>query len=130
MTFAGTYLDANFDEFLISPDIFNVSNDVSGQTPAGVPPLSLAGSATWNHTFENGWSGFLRGDASYESNTPILDIFGSIDPSAGTVAAAGGTVPITSATGLPILSVINFWSMRVLDWTLIMALPCKGSFVT
>ncbi len=99
LTFAGTYLDANFDEFLGSPDFFGAPNDISGQQPAGIPPLSLAGSATWNHTFQNGWSGFLRGDVSYESNTPILDIFESIDTGAGTVAAAGGTASITSLTG-------------------------------
>jgi len=99
LTFAGTYLDANFDDFQGSPDFFGAPNDVTGQTPAGVPPLSLAGSATWNHTFQNGWSGFLRGDVAYESNTPILDIFGSIDEGAGTVSAAGGTVPISSLTG-------------------------------
>ena len=99
LTFAGTYLDANFDDFVGSADIFNAPNDVTGQQPAGIPPLSLAGSATWNHTFQNGWAGFLRADASYESNTPILDIFESIDTGAGTVAAAGGTVPISSLTG-------------------------------
>ena len=71
---------------------------MSGQQPAGVPPLSLAGSATWNHTFQNGWAGFLRGDIAYESNTPILDVFESIDTGAGTVAAAGGTVPLGSLT--------------------------------
>jgi len=99
LTFAGTYLDTNFDDFVGSGDIFNAPNDVTGQQPAGIPPLSLAGSATWNHVFQNGWSGFIRGDASYESNTPILDIFESIDAGAGTVAAAGGTVPISSLTG-------------------------------
>ena len=99
MTFAGTYLDTNFDEFIGSPDLFGAPNDVSGNEPAGIPPLSLAGSATWNHTFQNGWAGFLRGDISYESNTPILDVFESIDSSAGTVSAAGGTVPINSLTG-------------------------------
>jgi len=99
LTFAGTYLDANFDDFVGSVDLFGAPNDVTGQEPAGVPPLSLAGSATWNHTFQNGWSGFLRGDVAYESNTPILDVFGSIDEGAGTVAAAGGTVPVSSITG-------------------------------
>ena len=99
LTFAGTYLDANFDDFVGSPDLFGAPNDVSGNEPAGIPPLSLAGSATWNHTFQNGWAGFLRGDISYESNTPILDVFESIDSSAGTVSAAGGTVPINSLTG-------------------------------
>ena len=98
LTFAGTYLDAEFDEFIGSQDIFGALNDVSGQQPAGVPPLSLAGSATWNHTFQNGWAGFLRGDIAYESNTPILDVFESIDAGAGTVAAAGGTVPLGSLT--------------------------------
>jgi len=39
------------------------------------------------------------GDVAYESNTPILDVFGSIDEGAGTVAAAGGTVPVSSITG-------------------------------
>ena len=108
LTFAGTYLDANFDEFLGSPDIFNAPNDVSGQEPAGIPPLSLAGSATWNQDFDNGWNGFLRGDFSYESNTPILDIFESIDSGTGTVAAAGGTVPIVSATGFDNLDRTQF----------------------
>ncbi len=108
LTFGGTYLDAEFDEFIGSPDVFNAPNDVSGQQPAGIPPLSLTGSATWAQPFSNGWNGFLRGDFSYESNTPILDIFESIDGNAGTVAAAGGTVPIASATGFANLDRTQF----------------------
>jgi len=99
LTFGGIYLDANFDDFQGSTDLFGASADITGQTPSGIHPLSLTGSATYTHGFANGWEGFIRGDVAYDSNTAILDAFESINTSASTVAAGGGTVPISSLTG-------------------------------
>jgi len=99
LTFGGIYLDANFDDFQGSTDLFGASADITGQTPSGIHPLSLTGSATYTHGFQNGWEGFIRGDFAYDSNTAILDAFESINQSASTVAAGGGTVPISSLTG-------------------------------
>ena len=98
LTFGGIYLDANFDDFVGSTDLFGASADITDETPAGIAPYSLTGSATYSHSFQNGWEGFIRGDIAYDSNTAILDAFEAIDRSTSTVRAGGGTVPIASLT--------------------------------
>ncbi|MDC0886308.1 TonB-dependent receptor [Altererythrobacter sp.] len=75
-TFAMTYLDPLFVSFVGSP-----VGDLSGQTPAGIPEIAIATSATYTHEF--GASGnrlISRVDYSHESNTDInngLPTFGA-----------------------------------------------------
>ncbi|MDJ0978744.1 MAG: TonB-dependent receptor [Erythrobacter sp.] len=67
LTFATTYLDAVFDDFVDSP-----VGDLSGERPGGIPEWTIATSATYTHEF--GASGnrlVTRVDYSHESNTPI-----------------------------------------------------------
>ena len=99
LTFGGTYLDTEYDDFLNSTDLFGATADITGEEVAGVHPLSLTGSATYTHGFQNGWEGFIRGDFAFDSNIDIIDAFNSIDTATGLVTAGGGTVGVNSATG-------------------------------
>jgi outer membrane receptor protein involved in Fe transport len=63
LTFAGTFLDPIYDSFINGP-----GGDLSGQQPAGISEISVATSATYNHDFDGGTYGYIRGDYLYESN--------------------------------------------------------------
>jgi outer membrane receptor protein involved in Fe transport len=63
LTFAGTFLDPVYDSFINGP-----GGDLSGQQPAGISEISVATSATYNHDFDGGTYGYIRGDYLYESN--------------------------------------------------------------
>ena len=63
-----TYLRPKYDKFTNS-----TFGDVSGSTPAGIPPISLTAAATWDHPWANGDHVILRGDWHYESQTQIED---------------------------------------------------------
>jgi outer membrane receptor protein involved in Fe transport len=65
-TFALTYLDPLFDDFPGS-----VLGDLTGVTPAGIPEIAIATSATYTHEFESGTALVARVDYNHESNTPI-----------------------------------------------------------
>ena len=62
-----TYLDAKFDSFQNS-----AVGDISGQTVAGVSPLTLSTGATFTQKFDNGMKLIARGDYHYESETQIV----------------------------------------------------------
>jgi len=98
LTFAGAYIDADYISFLQSTDIFNIPQDRSGDSVAGIAPWNLSVGATYNHTFENGMEGYIRGDFNYESNVTITDAGNDFDRSASVVNSAIGPVPIASAT--------------------------------
>ena len=99
LTFAGAYIDAEYVDFQQSTDIFNIPQNRSGDTVAGISPWNFSVSATYDHTFENGYEGFIRGDFNFESSTDIVDQNSDFDASALVVNSAIGDVPIASATG-------------------------------
>lgn len=66
LTFAMTYLDPLFDDFPGS-----VLGDLSGVTPAGIPEIAIATSATYTHEWDSGTSLVTRVDYNHESNTAI-----------------------------------------------------------
>ena len=66
LTFAITYLDANFDSFPLSP-----VGDITGEDVGGVPEFNIATSATYTHDFEDGSALIGRIDYSFESNVNI-----------------------------------------------------------
>lgn len=94
LTFAGVYIDAEYEDFQGAPNLFNVPTDRSGSKVAGISPWNLTGSATYSHDFSSSLGGFLRADFIYESSTPIVDANADIDTSSSTI---DGT-PIASAT--------------------------------
>lgn len=73
LTFAGTYLDPVFDEFLNAPGPNGSTVDLSGTKPAGIHEFSITSSATYNHQFENGAYGYIRADWLYESDVQVVD---------------------------------------------------------
>ncbi|GMN03986.1 TonB-dependent receptor [Erythrobacter sp. MTPC3] len=66
LTFAMTYLDPLFDSFPGS-----VVGDLTGETPAGIPEITIATSATYTHEWDSGTRLISRIDYNHESNTPI-----------------------------------------------------------
>jgi len=98
LTFAGAYIDAEYIEFTQSTDIFNIPIDRSGDQVAGISPWNFVVSATYDHTFANGYEGFLRGDFNFESSTDLVDANSDFDAGASVVNSAIGDVPIASAT--------------------------------
>ncbi len=66
LTFALTYLDPLFDDFPGS-----VLGDLTGVTPAGIPEIAIATSATYTHEWDSGMRLITRVDYNHESNTPI-----------------------------------------------------------
>ena len=103
LTLAGTFLDAKYESFVNtgiaidpeSPAIGANELDLSGESVAGVSPVSLVAGATFNSELANGWGYYLRGTYLYESEVqvsePIPTIVGaqpertinSVDLSAG-----------------------------------------------
>ncbi|CAK9039475.1 Pesticin receptor (IRPC) [Durusdinium trenchii] len=81
-TFGATYLDAEYDSFLLAPctpfDPVNCGNgegsrDLSGTTPAGIHPLSVSTSMTYRHDFTDSLSGFGRLEYLHETATPLIE---------------------------------------------------------
>ncbi len=71
LTFAATLLDPVFDDFQGAQGVGGPV-DLSGTKPAGIHEVSLSTSATYNHDFGNGMTGFIRGDYLYESNVQVV----------------------------------------------------------
>ena len=97
--FAGAYIDAEYIDFQQSTDILNIPQDRSGDTVAGISPWNFVVSATYDHTFANGYEGYIRGDFNFESNVSITDAGNDFDRAAGVINSAIGPVPFTNVTG-------------------------------
>ncbi|MEO0463667.1 MAG: TonB-dependent receptor [Pseudomonadota bacterium] len=74
LTFATTYLDPLFDSFEGS-----ILGDISGVTPAGIPEITIATSATYTHEWDSGTRLINRIDYNHESNTQITNGFRTLD---------------------------------------------------
>ncbi len=90
LTIAGTLLDPIYDSFTGAPGPGGTVVDRSGEKPAGIPTVALSTSATYSHDFDNGMSGFLRGDYQYENATQITDVYPGRDREVGTFNASMG----------------------------------------
>ena len=99
LTFAGAYIDAEYIDFQQSTDILNIPQNRSGDTVAGISPWNFVVSATYDHTFANGYEGYIRGDFNFESNTFITDAGADFDRAAGVINSAIGPVPFTNVSG-------------------------------
>lgn len=98
LSLAGAYIDAEYIDFQQSTDIFNIPQNRSGSSVAGIAPWRLSVGATYNHAFENGWEGYIRGDYQFESNVTLTDAGADFDAGSSVVNSAIGPVPIASAT--------------------------------
>ena len=97
--FSGAYIDAEYIDFQQSTDIFNIPQNRSGDTVAGISPWNFVVSATYDHTFANGYEGYIRGDFNFESNTFITDAGADFDRGAGVINSAIGPVPFANVVG-------------------------------
>lgn len=81
-----TYLDAKYEEFTAAQgaSVGGVPTDLSGERVSGVPEFSLSLGALYNHEFNNGMRGYVRGDFQYESPVQIVDGIPTVTNSAGT----------------------------------------------
>jgi outer membrane receptor protein involved in Fe transport len=87
LSLALTYLDPKYDSFRQS-----ALGDISGSTPAGIPPLSATFAAQYDHAFAGGSHLIARGDFHHESDVAIAEgLPGFL--SQGTAAAVAAARP-------------------------------------
>ena len=114
LSFAGTFLDPVYDEFID----FN-GNDLSGTTVSGVSDVITSTSVLYEFgVLETDWDGFFRADWQYEADTDFGDggitapinaaLEGLYDREVNNVNASLG---FTSANGLG----ITFWGRNIFD---------------
>ncbi|MFT4633090.1 MAG: iron complex outermembrane receptor protein [Candidatus Azotimanducaceae bacterium] len=90
LTFAGTFLDPVYDSFVNGPGPGGTVVDLSGQQPAGISEISIVTSATYNHDFDSGAYGYVRGDYLYESDVQTNEAIPGIRRQVNTVNASMG----------------------------------------
>lgn len=114
LTFAGTFLDPVYDEFID----FN-GNDLSGTSVSGVSDVITSTSVLYEFgVLETDWDGFFRADWQYEADTDFGDggdaapinaaLEGLYDREVNSVNASLG---FTSANGLG----ITLWGRNIFD---------------
>ncbi len=115
LTVAGIYLDPLYDSFVGGVDGIT---DLTGTKPSGIPSYAMSVSATYDHEFESGTTGFIRGDWQYESrvqtNEGISFVVGAEQPfrTISTVNISGG---IQLENGLQ----FQVWARNLFDDTYI-----------
>ena len=87
LTFALTYLDPKYDSFVQS-----ALGDISGTTPASIPPISVTFGASYDHEFANYDHLILRADFHHESDVAIAEGLPGFR-SLGTAAAVAAARP-------------------------------------
>ena len=87
LTLALTYLDPRYDSFVQS-----ALGDISGSTPAGIPPISVTYGASYDHEFANYDHLILRADFHHESDVAIAEGLPGFR-SLGTAAAVAAARP-------------------------------------
>jgi len=83
--YAATYLDAEYIDYANAPGPAGPI-DLTGTRPANISEFSGSIGVTYEHEFQNGMTGFLRGDYQYESDTTISD---TLNPAGQAILAAG-----------------------------------------
>ena len=71
-TFAGTWLDPEYDSFVMGSGIGGLT-DLSGTTPAGVSEFMFNTTATYNFEIGASITGYVRGEFVYESEVPVVE---------------------------------------------------------
>jgi len=71
LTFGGSYLDAEYDEFLTGPSIVGSASpitDLSGERLPGVSKWNMSGGGTYRMDIGESFEGFIHADAIYRSH--------------------------------------------------------------
>ena len=69
--YAGTFLDAEYTDFTNASGPDGGVVDLTGTEPDNINDVSLSLGLTFEHDFDNGMMGYVRGDYQYESPTTI-----------------------------------------------------------
>ena len=70
---AGTYLDAEFDEFLLASTVDENFVDISGTRPAGIPELALSIGASYGFDISDNISAYIRGDYDFQTDVAVVE---------------------------------------------------------
>jgi iron complex outermembrane receptor protein len=123
-----TYLDAKYDSYTAAPcsayDVANcgagqISRDLSGKRPGGIPPWSVSTWAVYTQDFGGGYAGFARAEYDFASRQSLSD---TVDPLYDSVtvnqvnASLGFTTPYKLDITLWVRNLTN-------DATLLSAFP-------
>jgi iron complex outermembrane recepter protein len=112
LNFAGTFLDPIYDSF--EGGINGTS--LTGTKPSGIPSTAISVSATYNHDFDNGLAGFVRGDWQYESrvqtNEGFSQVIGAEQPFRR-ISSFNFSIGLDTGKGISIL----LWGRNVFDNT-------------
>lgn len=113
LTFAGTFLDPVYDEFV---DL--LGNDLSGTSVSGVSDVITSTSVLYDFDVNSDWDGFFRADWQYEADSDFGDggntaainqaLEGLYDREVNSVNASLG---FTSANGLG----VTLWGRNIFD---------------
>ena len=66
---AVTALDPEYTDYQNAPGCGGTVVDLTGTKPGNISELSVSIAGTYNHEFDNGMKGYLRGDYQHESDT-------------------------------------------------------------
>lgn len=110
ISFAGTFLDPEYDSFVNS-----ASGDISGTKPSGISDTSTSLGFNYDFKLKN-WDSYVRADWQYSSNTDFFD-----DPGNNALLAPGGysreineinaSAGFTNDNGLS----LSLWARNLLD---------------
>lgn len=122
LSFAGTFLDPEYDSFPNGTSLDAAGNsssaDQTGETPSGIPKIVTSTSVLYNFDVTENWGGFFRADWQYEEDTDFYAV-SSPEPRA-LLDATGFTREINlfnaslgfeSANGLG----ISIWGRNIFD---------------
>jgi iron complex outermembrane recepter protein len=93
LTLGAIYLDPEYTKYenALAPASEGVAIvDRSGTRPGGIHEVSATATVTYNMSFSNGISGYIRGEYLYESETELSDSFPEYDREVNTANASAG----------------------------------------
>ncbi len=84
LTMSGTFLDPEYDDFegaaVVEGSAIDAADGeidgagtLTGETPAGIHKVNLFFGAQYDHLFDNGMTGFIRGDYRYADDVQVVD---------------------------------------------------------
>lgn len=89
--YAATYLDAEYVDFTDAPGPAGAPIDLTGTRPTNISELSASIGLTYEHEFQNGMTGYIRGDYQYEDEALISN---TLNPEGQAVLAAGNGLAV------------------------------------
>lgn len=110
LSLAITWLDPKYDSFPISGVIDENGNpvDLTGTTPAGIPPLAVVASADYTLDMGNGDALLFHGDYNYESKVQVIENVPGVERD---VQLFNGSITYAMDMGLQ----LSVWGRNIFD---------------